>query len=125
VYILWGYFSVLVMTLFLKTLKLAYNMKNITIDTVDGAIVLTNKHALSVCKYVMMMMMTAVLVLMMTITGMLTAIMLVVMIDTVDGGNTLYIILTSVILSLGKLENIYKQKTNYGSDKWRWKYVSR
>jgi hypothetical protein len=44
---------------------------------------------------------TAILVVMMAgTTGMLMAIMLVVMIDTVDGYNTLCIILTPVILSL-------------------------
>lgn len=60
-----------------------------------------------------MMMMTAILVVMTTRTiGMLMAMMLVVMIDIVDGNNTLHIILTSVILSLCKLENIYEQKTN-------------
>ena len=43
---------------------------------------------------------------------MLMAVMLLVMIDPVDGDNNIYIILTSVILSLCKLENIYEQKTN-------------
>ena len=78
---------------FLKTLKLAYNMKNMMM--------------------MMMMIMTTILVVMMTrTTGMLMAVVLVVMIDIVDGDNTLYVILTSVILSLCKLENIYEQKTN-------------
>jgi len=40
------------------------------------------------------------------------AVMLVVLIDSVDGDNNWYIILTSVILSLCKLENSYEQKTN-------------
>jgi hypothetical protein len=80
------------MTVCLKILKLAYNVKNIMM---------------------IMMMMTAILVVMTTRTiGMLMAMMLVVMIDIVDGNNTLHIILTSVILSLCKLENIYEQKTN-------------
>jgi len=77
------------MALFLKTLKLAYNMKN-----------------------VLMMMITVLIIMMTGATGMLMAMMLVVMIDIADGDNTLYIILTSVILSLCKLENIYEQKTN-------------
>jgi uncharacterized membrane protein len=61
----------------------------------------------------MMMMMTTILVVMVTgTTGMLIAMMLEFMIDAVNGYNTLYIIVTSVILSLCKLENIYEQKTN-------------
>ena len=63
------------------------------------------------------MMMTELLVVMMTGTRMLTEMMLLVMIDTVDGDNTVYIFLTSVILSLCMLENIYEQKANNGNDK--------
>jgi len=58
----------------LKTLKFACNMKNVMM---------------------MMMMMTTILVVMMRgTTGMLMAVMLVVMIEPVDKDNTLYIILT-------------------------------
>lgn len=64
-----------------------------------------------------MMMMAELLVVMMTGTRMLTEMMLLVMIDTVDGDNTVYIFLTSVILSLCMLENIYEQKANNGNDK--------
>lgn len=63
-------------------------------------------------KNVLMMMITVLIIMMTGATGMLMAMMLVVMIDIADGDNTLYIILTSVILSLCKLENIYEQKTN-------------
>jgi hypothetical protein len=63
------------------------------------------------------MMMAELLVVMMTGTRMLTEMMLLVMIDTVDGDNTVYIFLTSVILSLCMLENIYEQKANNGNDK--------
>jgi hypothetical protein len=38
--------------------------------------------------------------------------MLMAMIDNVDGDNNLYIILTSVFLLLCIIENIYEQKTN-------------
>lgn len=64
-----------------------------------------------------MMMMTELLVVMMTGTRMLTEMMLIVMIDAVDGDNTLYIFLTSVILSVYMLENIYELKANNGNDK--------
>lgn len=45
---------------------------------------------------------------------MLMAVMLMVMIDNVDGDNNLYITLTSVFLLLCMIENICEQKTNKG-----------
>jgi uncharacterized membrane protein len=60
-------------------------------------------------------MMVALLVVIMTgTTRMLMAVMLMVMIDNVDGDNNLYITLTSVFLLLCMIENICEQKTNKG-----------